>query len=132
MVRPIFPIFISSSQNSKTINVNALLDTGSNKSCIVKEFADRLGLLPINQGIIIQASAVMNSIYSLNFIFSENLVYTNVQVMAIPKQPTVWGNYDVLIGMDIIRTGNLTINSASGNTLIAFEVKESENKNGVQ
>lgn len=110
---------------------NALLDTGSNKSCVVEDFAEHLKLSPIKKGTIIQSGVKRSSIYLLDFIFTENIVYRNIEVMAIPKQPTELGNFDILIGMDIIRTGDLVIKSGFGNTVIFFDVMDSENKDGI-
>jgi hypothetical protein len=129
MFRPVFPIFVSS--GGRKIQVRALFDTGSNKSCVTKPVIELLKLDKINNGVIFQDVRNDRPIYLLNFIFEEGIEYTNIKVMEVEKHPVDPEPFDVLVGMDILRTGDFSIKSSSGDTRIIFEVRESENKNGV-
>jgi hypothetical protein len=62
----------------------------------------------------------------LDFNFGEHIKYANVQVIEVSPHP--YDPFDVLIGMDILGTGNFTVESSSRNTRIIFEVRMSENK----
>jgi hypothetical protein len=127
LIRPIFRIFVS--HKGKRKYANALFDTGSNKSGITKEFVGELGLEKFNDGVIIQDTVNRRPIYLLDFNFGEHIKYTNIQIIEVAQQKD--DPFDVLIGMDILRTGNFTVESSSGNTRIIFEVGVSENKDSV-
>ena len=127
LIRPIFRIFVSNKGKRKY--ANALFDTGSNKSGITKEFAEQLELKKIDRGVIIQDILNNRPIYLIDFNFGENIKYTNVQTIEVAQQPL--DPFDVLIGMDILGTGNFTVESSSRNTRIIFEVRMSENKNSL-
>jgi hypothetical protein len=127
LVRPIFRVFIT--HKGKRKFANALFDTGSNKSGITKEFAKQLELEKFDDRVIIQDILNKRPIYLIDFNFGENIKYRNIQVIEVAQQP--YDPFDVLVGMDILRTGDLTIKSSSGDTRIIFEVTMSENKDGV-
>lgn len=127
LARPIFRVSVS--YKGKRKFANALFDTGSNKSGITKEFAEQLGLEQFDNGIIIQDILNNRPIYLIDFHLGEIIKYTNVQVIEVAQQ--LGDPFDVLIGMDILRTGDLSIESLSGDTRLIFQVSTSENKDGV-
>lgn len=127
--RPVF--FIEVSYDGKKIKARALFDIGSNKSCVTKDVIEILNLKKIDDGVIFQDVCNEQLIYLLSFIFGEDIKYTNIKVMEVRMHPEDPEPFDVVVGMDILRTGDFSIKSSSGDTKFTFEVGVSENKDGV-
>lgn len=119
---PIIPIMVFTEKEVNPIKVKCLLDTGANKSCITETLIKRLRLIPIKRGEMYYGVYTKRSIYSLNFILTKDIAYLNLEAMGIEPPPS--DIYHALIGMDIISTGNLSIESLSGKTKITFRVRK--------
>lgn len=124
LIRPIFQLSISNGDGKRRL-VEALFDTGSNKSCIAKEFAEKLGLGISGWGIIIENNIeVKKPFYLINIHFGNIIKYKDIQMMEIvPQSPDP---FDILVGMDILGTGNFTLENLSENTRIIFETNTLE------
>lgn len=120
----ITPVEISNAGSLERIQTKALWDTGSNISCIISELAGILGLQP-------KASASLTHVgnkegrslrnaYLIDIFLTENISYKSIMTSEISDQDGVYGEYGIVIGMDIIKTGNFILENISGKTKMYF------------
>ena len=88
----------------------ALWDTGSQNSSISKRVADELHLCQVTTTNTIGATGNMSKpVYLINFAFnSVQKLASNIYVTGDINMP---GDFDVIIGMDIIKLGKMEINT---------------------
>lgn len=119
----IFPVPIDSKR--KPVTVMALWDTGATGSVITPRVSKALSLAPINRRTVTGVNntsivdVVRISVGLPNKVMIEAI---NVSVCNLTE------DIDMLIGMDIILTGDLSISNAGGKTLFTFAVPPFENK----
>lgn len=98
--------------NGISMPVSIQWDTGATGTCISKDVAMRLGLIPIGKVKVHTPSGIgtMNQ-YIINLILNNEVVFHNWVVMdsEIGKQ-----GIDVLVGMDIISNGDFAISNYEG------------------
>lgn len=93
-------------------------DTGASATCITKRVATDLGLSPITFTKVNTASGShVTPVYAVA-LFLGKVMFDSVQVTEAILTP---GN-DLLIGMDIIGTGDLAISNFQGKTTFSFRV----------
>lgn len=95
----------------------ALWDTGATHSVITKKVVDAVGLVPTG----------MTTVRGVN---SENTVNTYIADIGLPNrvlfqninvsEGLLLGKYDVIVGMDIIQSGDFNISNANGVTTFSF------------
>jgi predicted aspartyl protease len=97
---------------------NGLWDTGASGSVITQKCVDELNLKPIGKAKSFNAngSAVVD-VYSIN-LFLPN----NVGFVAIRVTKGILNGFDILIGMDIISSGDFAITNLDGKTTFSFRV----------
>lgn len=100
----------------------ALIDTGATHSCVTKKVAQELGLIQAGQvdnhtagGKVEKAPTYVVDVYFKGGVvcFKKNLV-VEVQLTA--------GNYEMLVGMDILIQGDFAITHPNGKTKVTFSV----------
>jgi len=101
----------------------AIWDTGATNSVITQQVIDECGLKPIGMTQVNTANGSMITPVFLASIFLPNKV-------CIPQlrvtQGNLLGNAQVLIGMDIIRQGDLAITNKDGKTVFSFRMPSCE------
>lgn len=96
----------------------AVWDTGATSSVIAERAARRMGLKPVDMGVIITATGQVEvPIYFLDVRLSNQLTVRNLRVMGSPMEQR---DVDFLVGMDIISKGKLVIDNAGGKTTVTF------------
>ncbi len=95
---------------------NGLWDTGATSSVITKKIATELGLAPIGKADVRHAGGSGTADMYLVDIILPNQV--NVQSVTV-IEGILYG-FDLLIGMDIITLGDLSITNHKGNTTFTF------------
>jgi predicted aspartyl protease len=103
----------------ETIEVYALVDTGATVTCISKSLAKKLKLKVIGQGMMNTAGGVQKTNqYLIDLQMRNNISFENIRAVEFI------GNikFDILIGMDILMLGDLSITNAGKQTVTSFRV----------
>lgn len=96
----------------------ALWDTGATNCVVTPSTARALRLQPIGIAKTINAGGeAMANVYLIDIYLPNNLRITGVRVTECSEQA---GNFGVIIGMDIISTGDFAISNANGKTTVSF------------
>jgi hypothetical protein len=107
----------------KPVTVNALWDTGATNSVITSALAKKLNIRPTGR---IQTHGVNETkevnTYIVNILLPNRVVIQNV-IVSEAQQTT--GNFDVLIGMDIICIGDFAITNFNKSTTFSFRFPSS-------
>lgn len=93
-----------------------LWDTGASGTVISKEVVDKLGLKPIWKSKVFHASgeSIVN-VYAINLFLPNQVAFQFVKVTE-----GILSGFDLLIGMDIITTGDFSITNVGGKTTFSF------------
>jgi hypothetical protein len=118
----------------KIIDKNALWDTGATNSVITSQTAKELNLPPIGSVIVNHAGGSSQATtYLVNLVLPNQVGFKGVQVSECPDS-----EFGVIIGMDIICTGDFSITNLNNQTIMSFRhpsistidyVEESNNLN---
>lgn len=106
----------------KMVQFKALWDTGATNTCITKSLASQLGLQPTGK---VKTKGVHGenevSTYLVNVYLPNGVAFQVVRVTE-----GVIHNADVLIGMDIIRSGDFAVSNYQNRTIFSFRVPSVE------
>lgn len=107
--------------NTKTqVNSNAIWDTGATSSVITDKIVKQLGLIPTGMSVVSTANGTVNQpTYIVDIQLPNNVTIKDVTVTGVAA---LSGNCDVLIGMDIINVGDLSITNYNGVTCMSFRI----------
>ena len=114
------PVDIESAVNpAAKINIEAIWDTGAERSLITKKVADRLNLKPISKGLMSTPSDedVPSNIYFVN-IFLPN----TAKIVGIHAFEGSLKGCDMLIGMDVISLGDFAVTNNNKQTTFSFRI----------
>lgn len=101
----------------------AIWDTGATNTCITRRIAAQLGLEPTGRAIV---SGVHGS-KEVSKYFINLYLPNNVNIYGIPAtEAEISGDVDVLIGMDVIRYGDLSISNFNNRTIFSFRIPSVE------
>jgi hypothetical protein len=108
------------------IQFNALWDTGAVKSVITPRVVEACGLKPIRKGFTQGVNGLETSeAYVINLSLPDKITIHELTVVS--KNPgNVW--WDVIVGMDIISTGELSIKNVNSKTEWSFSYTHSNRK----
>ncbi len=99
---------------------SALWDTGATNCVITKGFAAQLGIVPITQAPVRHGGGqTIENVYLIDIALPNGTKYPGVRVTECPN--TV-GDFGIIIGMDIICTGDLAVTNHNGKTVVSFRV----------
>jgi hypothetical protein len=106
----------------KPVEVRAMWDTGSTGCCISQKLAEYLGLISIAS---LDLTSVHDSkpsnVYLLDMIFPDKIKANNVLVAEIIPS----GEFDIIIGMNIISLGDFAVTNDHGKTIMSFRLPSS-------
>ncbi len=96
----------------------ALWDTGATNSVITTKVVEELGLAPSGMANVsgILGSGMQNT-YLVSIYLPSSVSFREVNVT---ECPSITGGYDVIIGMDIITTGDFSVTNVNGKTTFSF------------
>ena len=98
----------------------ALWDTGATRSVITTSTAQTLLLSPVGSTIVDHAGGRSQSnTYVVNFFLPNNVGAIGVLVSECPN---IAGNFGVIIGMDIITQGDLSLTHVNQQTCVSFRI----------
>lgn len=111
------------SEISELISIKALWDTGATTSCISEDLAKELDLA---KGLDVQLNiaetnevGVARHTYIADLFLAANpeyIYFDNLSMIEIPQHI----RYDIIIGMDVIKQGDLALSQLSGQTIVFF------------
>lgn len=100
----------------------AIWDTGATHTAITKKVVDTCGLKPTGMTIVNTSGGAVNcSTYFINLILPNHVGFHHVKV----TQVDIKGG-DLLIGMDVIGTGDFAISNLEGKTTFSFRIPSCE------
>ena len=102
------------------LTTQALWDTGASRSSITPNVVQSLGLIPTTFTDVDHAGGRIENapVYLVNITLLNRVEVVGVQVTGLQLPP----NFDVLIGMDIINTGDFAVTNSGGKTTFSFRV----------
>jgi predicted aspartyl protease len=102
------------------ITIKALWDTGATSCAITKNIANKLNLQPIGKIDVHHANGVAEKdVYLMNVALPNKVEFPLVR--ATECESTV-GNFDLIIGMEIITAGDFAITNENGITKMSFRI----------
>lgn len=103
--------------NETDEEVDALWDTGATCTCISESLAQKLGLAHDDETTLtVGDNRVVDSrVYSVQIMLGDFII-PYIRVSSLPGSDT----HDVIIGMDVISNGDLSISNYKGKTVITF------------
>ena len=105
------------------INSMALIDTGATGSCISRRFAAGAQLKPFKMGTVIGAHGVaIVPVYRVDVLLPNGILFTNMEVAEFFGN----NNFDFIIGMNILRMGDMALTNANGKTVFSFRIPPAE------
>jgi hypothetical protein len=114
--------------NRLAFDVQGRLDTGCNVTSITRRLARTLALMPTRyDDAQTSAGEIQTSLYWASIILPHEIMFPNIEVVEFVekkkdslKRMKPEDDFDVLIGMDIITSGDLAITNDAGNTVVSF------------
>ena len=99
-------------------DAKALWDTGATNSAITKRLIDKLGILPFTNVQVCHADGITKkSVYKINIILPNKTMWELINVTEVSG---ISGNFDLLLGMDIITQGDFAITNQNNKTIVSF------------
>lgn len=111
---------VSVTYGDKTISVLALWDTGATGTCISSNVVSQLSLIPTGKkNIQTPSGSSQVNTYLINVTLPNNVNIPNVEVC-----DSEIGNQGIgmLVGMDIITTGDFSVSNFRNNTVFSFRI----------
>ena len=106
------------SDDKRLIDTTALWDTGASNCVITPDLVKELGISPISAVNCNHAGGVsVVNVYMINVYLPNHIALTNVKVTECADQA---GRFGMIIGMDVIASGDFAISSASGIPTMSF------------
>lgn len=101
---------------TSTHQITAVWDTGAMTSCISERVASSLGLQPVGKVTVhgVDGPSIQQR-YIVDLLLPNHVCFSNVTVNS-GRFP----DFDVLIGMDVITTGDFSISNYNGQTVFTF------------
>ena len=107
----------------------AIWDTGATNTCISKKVADQCGLIPTGQA----KSNTANGECIVNTYLIDIILPNNVGIRQVPATEfTAVEGADLLIGMDIIKMGDLSVSNYENSTMFSFRIPSIKHTDFVQ
>jgi predicted aspartyl protease len=97
----------------------ALVDTGATGSCISRRFAEsaQLKVFKINKLLGAHGFAFV-PVYRVDVLLPNGILFTNMDVAEFYGG----NNFDFIIGMNILRMGDMALTNAGGETVFSFRI----------
>jgi hypothetical protein len=110
---------ISNGFEIKPVEARAMWDTGSTGCCISQRLAQYLALTRIDSWNLTSVhDSKASNVYLLDIVLPDKISIANVPAVEIEAI----GQYDIIIGMNIITLGDLAITNDSGKTVMSFRL----------
>ena len=101
----------------------ALVDTGSTGSCISRRFAAGAQLKAYKRSKIRGFHGIsIVPVYCVDVLLPNGILFTNMDVAEFQSN----NDFDFIIGMNILRMGDMALTNAKGNMVFSFRIPPSE------
>ncbi len=116
---------VDKSQPPTPIECNAIWDTGASMSTITKSAAQKLGLLPSGKTQVSNTSEKLmtQDTYLIN-VYLPNKVA--LQYIRVVECKSLAGDFEFLVGMDIIANGDFSVTNINGKTVMSYRIPSIE------
>lgn len=105
------------------LDARALWDTGATNCAIIKTLVDRLGLPKVGKAMVSHADGESTQdVYLLNLYLPNRLM---IPMIRATECKSARGNFDFIIGMDVIALGDFALTHADGKSCVSFIVPPS-------
>ncbi len=110
--------------DNRIYRTKALWDTGATNCVVTKQTAIDLNLKPISVCKVCHADGIsFANVYLVNIYLPNNLVIPSIRVTECSDNA---GNFGVIIGMDVITMGDLSITNFDSKTTVSFRIPSVE------
>ena len=119
------PIIIDGFPKNNRISMDsmALVDTGSTGSCISRRFAAGAQLKAFKRSKIRGFHGIsIVPVYSVDVLLPNGILFTDMDVAEFQSN----NNFDFIIGMNILRMGDMALTNAKGDMVFSFRIPPSE------
>ncbi len=105
-------------KENSVIDIKGLWDTGAISSVISQRLVNKLKLFPISlcEMQYAQGRKIVNT-YKINL-----LLPNGIEIRGLTVSEGIFNDFDILIGMDIIRLGDFAITHKNGGTKFSFQI----------
>ena len=101
----------------------ALIDTGATGTCISRRFAIEAQLRPFGRTKIRGFDKIsIVPIYIVDLLLPNGIIFPNMEVAEYKSET----NFDCIIGMDILRLGDMALTNAKEETVFSFRIPPAE------
>jgi len=108
-------------QTTVKVHTNALVDTGASGSCISRKFAKEFELKAFSMSKVHTAKGEdIRPCYYLDIFLPNGLMYRHMEVIEFSENPGT--DFDFIIGMNIIRAGDMSITNANNQMVFSFRM----------
>lgn len=91
-------------------------DTGATNTLVSSQVVEALGLAPIEKSLVEGVGGIIESVvYNISIYLADNIVFKNVKALCSDI-----GDYDLVVGMDIIAQGDFVISNNNGQVCFSF------------
>lgn len=91
-------------------------DTGATNTLISSQVVEALGLTPVEKSLVEGVGGIIESaVYNISIYLADNIVFKNVKVLCSDI-----GDYDLVVGMDIIAQGDFVISNNNRQVCFSF------------
>ena len=106
--------------SGKRYTCKAVWDTGATGTCISKRVIDAMGLVPIGFTSVNTANGLKEDAgqFIINIAFPNSVTITDLRATEFSGG----GDIDMLIGMDVICMGDMSITNANGLTVFSYRI----------
>jgi len=102
----------------------ALWDTGATNCAITSETIKNMGLKPVTRRYVNHADGrTLANVYLINVVLPNRVIFTFIK--ATECKDTA-GKFGIIIGMDIICTGDFAVTNVGGKSMMSFRVPSQE------
>ena len=110
---------ITQANRPQQVNVNAIWDTGASCTVITKIVATRIGLISTGKTIVngVNSEAEANT-YFVNVYLPNGVCIYNLKIVEAERL----AGADILLGMDIIGMGDLSVYNEDGKTVMSYRI----------
>jgi hypothetical protein len=107
-----------------SVVVRSLWDTGSTSCAITEETASKLGLVPIGKAEVHHAGgSTIQNVYSMSLFLPNEFIIPYIRAT---ECKSTQGNFDFIVGMDIITLGDFSITNVQQRTTVSFRMPSVE------
>ena len=122
IVMPSIEEITQSRQLCYTEVMSMVWDTGATNTLVSSQVVEALGLVPIEKSLVEGVGGIVeSSVYRISIYLADNIVFKNVKVLCSDI-----GDYDLVVGMDIIAQGDFAISNNGGQVCFSFRYPSKE------